>query len=143
MTVKTYDPDDVAQVFFGIPISGYADGTFISIEFNEESFSLSVGVDKEACRAKTNNDSARVTFTLMQSSICNDLLSAVHAVDKLSPSGDGIGPYLMKDNSGRTVNAAETAWIVKPPTQAYSREVESREWVLETDDMKAFVGGNS
>ena len=143
MSLATYDPDDCTLVAFGIPISGYADGTFISVEFNEDSFSLTVGADGDACRAKTSNKSARMTITLLQSSASNDLLSAVHASDILTPSGDGIGPFMLKDNSGRTLCAAEKAWIVKPPTTAFSREVESREWVLETDAMISHVGGNS
>lgn len=143
MTLSTYDPDDVTLVFFGIPISGYADGTFVSVEFNEDSFTLAVGTDGDACRAKTSNGSGRATLTLMQSSKTNDALSAVHALDILTPSGDGIGPFLMKDNSGTTLYAAEKAWIVKPPTTVFSREVESREWILESDKMVAHVGGNS
>lgn len=143
MSLKTYDPNDVSVVAFGIPITGYADGTFVSVEFNEDSFSLTVGTDGDACRAKTSNKSARMTITLLQSSLANDLLSAVHALDILTPSGDGIGPFLMKDNSGRTLFAAEKCWITKMPTTTFSREAESREWVLETDAMIAFAGGNT
>ena len=143
MTLRTYDPDDVTLVAFGIPISGFADGTFVSVEFNEDSFTLAVGTDGDACRSKTSNKSAKMTMTLMQSSWTNDLLSAVHASDILTPSGDGIGPFLMKDNSGRTLFAAEKCWITKMPTTTFSREVESREWVLETDAMVAHAGGNT
>jgi hypothetical protein len=115
----------------------------VSVEQNEDSFSLAVGTDGDACRAKTNNRSARITLTLLQSSLSNDLLSAVHNLDILSPNGDGIGPFLMKDNSGRSLFAAEKAWIVKPPTSAFAREAESREWVIETDNLVQQVGGNS
>jgi hypothetical protein len=143
MSLTTYDPDDVSVVALGIPITGYADGTFISIEQNEDDFSLMVGSDGDACRAKSNNRSARMTITLLQSSAANDLLSGVRALDILTPSGDGIGPFIVKDNSGRTLCAAEKAWITKPPSTTFSREVEAREWVLETDTMVWFVGGNS
>lgn len=140
--VKTYDPASVSIVAFGIPISGYADGSFVSVERNEDSFTLQVGTDGESCRSKSNNKSGRVTVTLLQSSISNDLLSAQLALDELSPNGDGIGPFLMKDNSGRSLFAAEKAWIVKPPAAAFSRESESREWVIESADLVPFTGGN-
>lgn len=143
MGMNTYDPAQVSIVAFGIPISGYADGTFVSVEQNEDSFSLSVGADGDACRAKTNNRSGRITLTLLQSSLSNDLLTAQHALDILSPNGDGIGPFLMKDNSGRSLYAAEKAWIVKPATSAFGRDVESREWIIESDNLLQSVGGNS
>ncbi len=143
MSLKTYDPNDVSLVAFGIPITGFADGTFISIEYNEDDFSLQVGTDGDACRSKSSNRSARMTITLGQWSLANDLLSAVHAADILTPSGDGIGPFLMKDNSGTTLAAAEKCWIAKLPTQTYGREAESREWVLETAALVSHVGGNT
>lgn len=139
---STYDPAQVSAIVAGIPLSGFAPGTFITVEQNEDSFSLTTGPDGDSCRAKSNNRSARVTFTLLQSSAVNDLLSALHNLDINSPSGDGIGPFLLKDNSGRTVNAAEHCWIVKPANSSFGGEVENREWTVESDFMNHFVGGN-
>ena len=142
MPLRTYDPSQVTIVFAGIPISGFADGTFVSVEQNEDSFTLQVGTDGEGTRSKTNNRSGRVTLTLMQSSAANDALAAVHSLDVLSPSGDGIFPLLIKDNSGRSLFGADTAWIVKPPTGEFGREVTSREWIIETDHLIQSHGGN-
>ena len=142
MGLTTYGPEEGALIF-GAPITGYADGTFISIEQNEDDFTLTVGADGDACRAKTNNKSARMTITLLQSSASNDALSVIRGLDITTPSGDGILPFIWKDLSGRTFCVAEKAWIVKPPTVVYSRGVEAREWVLETDAMLWNVGGNS
>lgn len=142
MTLYTYDPTQVA-VIFGVPIVGFADGTFVSVEQNEDSFTLKVGTDGDACRTKTSNRSCRITITLLASSLSNDVLSAQHNLDVLSPSGDGITPFLLKDNSGRTIIAAESSWIVKPAAVVFSREVEAREWVIETDNALHNIGGNS
>ena len=143
MGVKTYDASQVAMVFGPIEISdGLADGTFVSIEQNEDSFLLLVGADGEACRAKSNNKSGRVTFTLLQSSLANDLLSATHNLDVASPNGDGIAPLLVKDNSGRTIVAAEKAWVVRQPTVEFAREVSTREWIIESDALQSVFGGN-
>lgn len=142
MALHTYDPAQLAIVFAGIPVDGFADGTFLSVEQNEDSFSLQVGTDGEGCRSKSNNRSGRVTFTLGQWSKTNDLLSAVHQVDINSPNGDGIGPLLIKDMSGTSIYAAEKAWIVKPPAAAFGREAESREWVIETNDLQQLHGSN-
>lgn len=142
MPVRTYDPSQVTIIFAGIPISGFADGTFVSVEQNEDSFTLQVGTDGEGTRSKTNNRSGRVTLTLMQSSASNDALAAIHSLDVLSPSGDGIGPLLIKDNSGRSLFSADAAWIVKPPTGEFGREATSREWIIETDHLILSYGGN-
>ena len=141
-----YLPDKVALVAVGIPVTGFAPGTFISVERNEDGFSLQVGSGKESCRTRTNNVSGRITFTLLQSSAVNLLLSAAHNVDMNSPAGDGIAPSLLNDLSGipgaNTIIAAEKSWIVKMPTVEFANEGGTREWVIETDDLNTSVGGN-
>lgn len=142
MSLKTYDPKQVSMVFAGIIISGLADGSFVKVEPNADSFSLMVGADGEACRAKSNNRSGKITFVVMQSSPANDALSALHNVDVDSANGDGIGPCIIKDNSGRTLVLAEKAWIMRQPSAEFGREVQTREWVLESNEIQAFHGGN-
>jgi hypothetical protein len=141
MALKKYDPKTVA-VIFGGPITGFADGTFVSVEFDEDLFSKVTGADGESCRSKTNNQGARVTITLLQSSASNTFLSAALNTDLNSPLGDGILPFFLKDLSGDTLMSAETAWIVKPANVEYGREVANREWTIETDNMQFNVGGN-
>ena len=130
------------MVLSGIPISGLADGTFVSVVFNEDAYALTIGSDGEGTRSKTNNRSGRVTFTLMQSSESNDLLSALHNLDLNTPNGDGIGPLLVKDNSGRTLVTAASAWVVKHPDAEFGREAATREWIVETEELLAQHGGN-
>jgi hypothetical protein len=141
--LKTYNAGQVSMVFAGIPISGLADGTFVTIAPNTDSFALTIGADGEGVRAKTNNRSGRVTFTILQSSEANDLLSALHNLDAApGTNGDGIGPLIVKDNSGRTLVTAEKAWIVKTPDAEFAREASTREWIIESDALLSFHGGN-
>ena len=140
--LRTYYPNEVSLIAVGLPISGFAPGTFISIERNEDAFSLQIGSDGEGVRTRTNNFSGRITFTLQQSSALNDALSAIHNIDTRSPSGDGVLPSMIKDNSGRTLAAAETSWIVKHPTTEFGNEATDREWVIESDNLNMQVGGN-
>ena len=142
MALFTYDPSQMAIVFAGIPISGFADGAFLSVEQDEDSFSMQVGSDGDACRSKTSNKGHTITFTLGQWSLANDLLSALHAVDLASPNGDGIGPFLAKDLSGRTLIAAEKAWIQRQPASSWDREAQPREWTIRSNDVQLFHGGN-
>lgn len=138
--VLTYDPKQVAAIFKGNIIHGFADSTFIQVERNEDAYALKVGVDGEGTRAKSNNKSGKITFTLMMSSDSNDALSAAAAADELN--GTGTGSLLINDKSGRTKAAAATAWIKKLPNAEFAKEANTRVWVLETDELDLFLGGN-
>jgi hypothetical protein len=140
---KVYDPASITMSFAGINIQGLADGEFVSLEQNEDAFTVQIGSDGDGTRSKSNNRSGRVTFTLMMSSSTNDLLSALHTLDLESPSGAGIGPLMIKDLNGTTLITAERAWITRFPTAAYDREATSREWIIETDKLIQLQGGNN
>jgi len=142
MGLKTYDPSEVALIFAGFPISGFADGTFVSVDQNEDSFNLVVGTDGEGARAKSNNRSATITFTLLQTSASNAFLAAQHNIDIRSPNGDGIGSLLVQDNSGLSLYSADKSWVRKPPVAEFGREVGSREWTIETHELTNITAGN-
>ena len=137
---KTYDPKLVSLIVGGKIVGGFTDGTFIVAERNEDMWTMKVGVDGIGTRAKTNNFSGKVTITLHQSSSSNDDLSALAAADELSNSG--AVPLLLRDASGRTLVSALTAWVKKMPNAEFAKEVSNRAWVLETDQLVMFEGGN-
>ena len=140
MTVKTYDPAQVALIFGGVEIGGYADGTFVTVARDEDAFSLQIGTNGEGVRSKSNNKSGTFTFTLLQSSASNAILSAIAQLDELTNAG--VFPAMVKDNSGSSIHTAETAWIQKVPDSEYSKEAGPREWVIRTNNLQPFVGGN-
>jgi hypothetical protein len=140
MAVKTYDPKAVAIIIAGIPISGIADGTFITAARDNPMWNSGAGSDGEGYRAKSNDKSGTVTLTLLQTSASNDALSALAKLDEAS--GDGVGPLLIKDNSGRTLIAAESCWIEKPADAEFAREISNREWTLKSDAIEFLNAGN-
>jgi hypothetical protein len=141
MALKVYDPKDVTVIFGPTgQITGYADGTFVTIEKNEEAFALQVGTDGEGTRSKSNNQSGRITISLMQSSASNDILSTIHTADL--EVGTGVFPLLVKDLQGNSIFEASQAWITSFPSSEYGREAAAREWVIETDQLIMFPGGN-
>lgn len=141
--MKVYNPDQVQVVIANIPVTeGLADGEFLRIEYDEDAFTLQVGTDGDATRSRSNNRAATITLTLMQSSPVNDALSALHNLDLNSPGGAGIGAFLCKDGSGRSMFAAEKCWIQKMPAAVYGREAGPREWVIRTNRLDALHGGN-
>jgi len=142
MSVKTYDPSSVSMFFGAIEMQGFAQDAAISVEHDEDDWTLAVGVDGEGTRSKTSNASATITVSLMQSSPVNDLLSAARELDRLTPSGTGGQSLLIKDGSGSSLYAAETAWIQKAPSAELNREATTREWVFRTDNLVALHGSN-
>ncbi len=128
--------------FDGLLLSGFAPGSRISVKF-PDAFTKQVGSDGEVARSRSNDNTAQVTLTLMQSSFSNDALSAVHNADKAVPFGAGVGPLLIKDLNGTSLFTAPQAWITKAADSEYAQEVGSREWTIDTGDMYAMVGGNN
>lgn len=138
--VFKYDPSNVCIIYAGSIMTGYDDGTFVTIERNNDMWALKTGADGIGTRAKSSDKSGRVTVTLMASSPSNDVLSGLAIADELS--GAGAAPLLVRDGSGRTLAAALTAWVVKLPTVEFSKEVGNRAWIFESDSLTLFIGGN-
>lgn len=140
--VKTYDPNNVQIIMGGVALSGFADGTFINVAYDENLYNKVVGADGEVSRSKTNNRCATVAITLKQTSSSNDELSAFYAADELNNSG--VVPLMIKEiGSGRTLVFAQAAWVEKLPDTGYSKDVEDRAWTIATAQLKTFIGGNA
>lgn len=142
MTTRIYDSNQVQVAFAGIPVQGYADGDFLTVTWETDSFSDVAGTDGDVSRSKTNDQRATVEIILMNTSPTNDLLSAVWQADLNTPGGAGVGSLLVTDLNGTTLLTAGNAWISKAPDITYGREANERTWTLRVDKLVAFVGGN-
>lgn len=138
MAQKTYDPKQISVIVGTRPMTGFADGSFVTVRQNSEAFTLQIGADGEGVRSKTNNNSGQIEIVLQQGSDENDFLSELAIADKLS--NGGVVPVLVKDNLGTSLHAAESAWVRKLPDSDYARETGSRTWLLETANLNTFVG---
>ena len=143
MPVHTFDPANVIVSIGGTPISGLADGTFVMVSRDEDAFSKVSGADGEVSRAKSNNRSGSLTLTLLQTSMSNDILSAIAALDEISNTG--VVPVFVKEMGATkpltTLFACE-GWIKKMPDASYGKEIENREWVFDLATVNMFEGGN-
>jgi hypothetical protein len=136
----TIDPSRVNLIFGGVPITGFPDGTFISVEYDEDHFTKETGVDLTT-RVATNNYDATLTITLKQASASNDYLSSISELDRRQLAG--VLPLLLKDSAGRTTLGSSAAWIRRNPTLAFAKgQSENREWVLDVVDFVGLIGGN-
>ncbi len=136
----TFDPALVIVSIGGVTMHGFADGTFVNVERERDTFTKNVGADGEVTRVKTNDKSGMLSLTLQQASGSNDLLSGFAQLDEQANSG--IVPVLIEDKSGRTVLFSAEGWIRKPPAVEFGNEASTREWVLDLAKIDYFVGGN-
>lgn len=140
MATHSFDPKDVIVTVGGFPIGGWADGEFMSFERNSDAFTQTVGADGDTTRVKSNDKSGNLTLTLDQTSLSNDVLSAIATADELSNSG--IVPVLIKELNGTSTLFAGNGWVQKLPVMAYGKETTTRVWVIAMAETNVFVGGN-
>lgn len=140
MSIKTYNPNDTVFTFGGNIMTGYADGVFLSIVRPEDMYNTTVGANGEVVRVQSNNTMSEVTLTLLQSSLSNTILSAIHELDIVS--GFGVLPIAIKDLSGLTTFFAGDGFIKKYADQEFGKEISNREWVFTTAESNILIGGN-
>jgi Bacteriophage KPP10, Structural protein ORF10 len=141
MALLNYNPKDVSIIIGTQIMKGFADGPFISVEYDEDAFNKKIGADGEGTRVKTNNFAGRYTLTLDQASESNDYLSGLAALDRAS--GAGVVPVTVRDVNGNTLYFSESGWVLRIPTMEFGKEAADREWVLDAADIQGFIGGHS
>jgi hypothetical protein len=139
-TVRTYDPERIKGSLGVIPLSGYADGTYITIARQGDAFEARQGADGTVDRINKRNKHFLVTITLMQTSQVNNLLSAQLIAD--IESNTGVVPLEIVDLNGTTLFFARAAWIQKDPDDEFADTLGNREWVIATGPADKFTGGN-
>ena len=140
MPLHTYSPADHVVNFQGFELSGFADGTFIDAAMDSPGVTDVAGADGEVARAASADERGKVVLTLLQTSASNDVLTARHALDKLTKLG--VGPIFVKDLRGTTTVQGAEAWIEKYADISLSKEVQGREWTFRVAHMQPIVGGN-
>lgn len=139
--VRTYDPKEVTFVFNGVAITGYMDGTFISIEPEGQAFEKHRGADGSIDRVNRNAYSYTITITLKQTAPANVVLAGMKYADQQTNAG--AGGLSISDLNGTSVFNAPVAWISQEPTVEYGDSMSGREWQFETGIAVNTPGGNN
>lgn len=143
----SYSPEDVTIVisndFFSHIVSGYTDGTFVSVARNIPHASPYVGADATHARTVRRVTSADITFTLHQSSESNDVLSQLLVRDEQYRDNSQIFNLTIKDNSGRTTYFGNQAYIMTVPDSDFGVEITDRPWVIHATYLDTHLGGNA
>lgn len=138
--VRTYDPKMVTISFLGQTLSGFADGTFITITRSGNLFNKKKGAAGDVERINTNALDFSVELTLQQTAASNQVLSGLANAD--SVGNVGVGPLQVKDLNGDTLFLAPQAWIAKDPDVTYGDDTNGRTWLFETGDAGLNLAGN-
>lgn len=139
MAAKTYDPKKVSIIFGVVQLSGFSENSKVKVSQRENAFNLTVGVDGEGMRVKSNDSSATIEIELLQTSLSNNYLDTIANLDKAGNAG--ALPLIVREADGATVLMCETAWVMKKPDVEFGSDSTPRVWVLETDSMQSFIGG--
>jgi len=134
-----YNPREVMVVYGVARVTGFEPGTFITVEQNNDLWTMKEGVDGGWVRSRHGARGATVTMTLMHASPSNDMLAAQMALDLLT--GKGMVPFLLKDNNSNILVSAPWVWVKRIPTIELAEESGSYEWVLEGPNFATVPGG--
>lgn len=139
--VRTYNPKDVDLIIGGAKIDGYADGTFIEVVRNSNAFETTAGADGQIARAKTNDNSADITVTLLQTSNSNATLNIIAENDE--QTGKGVVPIVIKERETGNKIQGGSGWCKKRPDVTYAKEISDRVWVFTIANSRTEMTGNT
>ena len=137
---RRYDPSANKVVLGGLEITGYAEGTFIEIERDEDGFMTTVGSLGDVVRTRNLSRVVKCTLTLMAQAPANDLLNGIAQDDE--DTGDNVKDFQMKDlNANVRVDGPE-AWVMKLPKIERAKEAGTIQWVIVIANCEVIAGGN-
>lgn len=144
--LASYSPEDMTIVLansqFSHVITGYADGTFVSITRETPASTLYVGSDLSNARVVRANKASTITLSLHQASSSTDVLSQLLANDEETRDDTWLFSVTIKDNIGRSLYYSPQAFIGNSPDAMYSTSIENRDWMIQCVSLTNMQGGN-
>lgn len=140
-TLFNYIPESVNCLIGGIiPVEGFVDGTFISVDKDEMPYSSIRMPDGTVARKKNTSQTYTITVTLHNGAETNNLLTKMWQIDELTDRGKF--PLLIKDQSGSDLLFSTESWIEGIPSMTKSNAIDSRVWVIKSAYAVINIGGN-
>lgn len=133
--LRSYSPKDVIVSINGIPLTGYAPDTFVSISRNAELVEEEVGSDGSLSLTKIADKTGEITIMLQQTSPTNTALSAAALVQEYAT--DEIVPMVITilDPSGSILCAATNSYFKSYPSMDVGSSQNAREWIFGCEDL--------
>jgi hypothetical protein len=125
---------DLVLTIADIPykMSDYGDDTKITIAYEEDFKSTTMGVDGDYTKSKNHNRNALITLKILQDSPLNAIMTISAA------AGEDIAvAHVDRNFSGDVGHFSSDAYFVKIPDLAIGMTAGSREWVIRAHNLKA------
>lgn len=126
--MKTYDAKQVNVIVSGRFLTGFAEGTFVNCEKDEERFETYVGAKGELSRSVNSDPLGTITVTLKSDSLSNGYLAS------LATSSNTFPVQVLDSNSGGFKAGGNDCWIEKAAAKEFDVAVNEREWVIKVGD---------
>lgn len=140
MAIANYSPDSVNCLAFGIPLDGFADGTFITIGKDKVPYGSIETADGQVARLYTNSQTYTISLTFHRGSTSNDILTKLWQLDEISQVGKF--PLFIKDLSGTDLFFSTNTWIEGVPNMVQSTNFDTRTWILRSSQAVINIGSN-
>ena len=140
--LANYSPEDVTILVAGfIPLTGYTNGSFVSITKDIMPFTSARTTDGRVARMYNNDQTYTVEITLHSASDSNDLLTKMWLLDEVTQRAKF--PLLIKDQLGSSLFFSTTSWIESIPTMGFGDTIGDRVWTIRSSQAVVNVGGNT
>lgn len=124
--MSLYDPLKVSVIINGVPIKGFAKGTFVEFSYNEPRTSTEVGAQGDPNTALSRDRSGKLKFTLMNNQPSNQYMEYM---TQLHDQGLGYSATFVGPNGGYTCAESFTGEVA--PLGYSEKADDSREWEVD------------
>lgn len=135
----TYDPARVIATWGGVPLSGYAPGTMISVSRKADSATAVSGADGESAFVRSQDKTGSGTISFMNTSLGNTVLTAAFVAWE---STGATAPFTVTDlSTGSTLFSAQAA-IKKPAPFEFGTDMPVKVWEIEMLNVEILSAGS-
>ena len=135
-----YNPKTVTVIVGDLPVTGFAEDSFVEITHEDDDFSIYKGADGTISRSMIASDVLLCKISLQQTSASNDHFSALRRLDK--STGAAAFPVLIKDLSGSALHSGANCFFKKGSGKKYGKSVGTQEWEIYMTTVIEHSGGN-
>lgn len=130
MAQGSYAPADQVCTVNGVPITGFAEGTFATVSWKNDVATLKVGADNHAAVSyKKGMGACEIAFKLLATSAANGYLSSLLHVQTALGTATPLTVHVVDAQSGESALMPRGAFKVRPG-QDRAEEAGEREWVF-------------
>ncbi|TCZ76178.1 DUF3277 family protein [Paenibacillus albiflavus] len=126
---KVYDPKNTTVIVGGVYLTGLGED-MVEVDKDEDNQEAKVGAQGDVAVARINNNLGTIKVTLLSVS------PQVSMLDRLANSGKLFPISVIYAGDPKETATATEAFVKKPATRSYGKEVADREYEIQALDLK-------